>query len=167
MSWLCYDICKLLDVLVFSEQDDKLQTPFPASSLHWLTGNVRNPRTFRKKSRERCSRCCDVALFEGLDDVNRQLTNGQNFNWQLTNRLKSNLQLTFVVRFYWQLKKDRIALNTLKIRTVNLFCPYFVNNYCMDHPHQGHMSHIGYMIFDTQLDRQLMLVFNNILRFLL
>ncbi|RMX57890.1 hypothetical protein pdam_00006709 [Pocillopora damicornis] len=23
----------------------------------------------------------------------------------------------------------------------------------MDHPHQGHMSHIGYMVFDTQLDQ--------------
>ena len=32
---------------------------------------------------------------------------------------------------------------------------YFVNNYNMDHPHQDHMSHIGYMIFDTQLDRQM------------
>ena len=32
---------------------------------------------------------------------------------------------------------------------------YFVNYHRMDHPHQGHMSHIGYMIFDTQLDRQL------------
>ena len=25
----------------------------------------------------------------------------------------------------------------------------------MDHPHQDHMSHIGYMVFDTQLDRQI------------
>ena len=25
----------------------------------------------------------------------------------------------------------------------------------MDNPHQGHISHIGYMILDTQLDRQL------------
>ena len=32
---------------------------------------------------------------------------------------------------------------------------YFVNNYRMDHPHQGHMSHIGYMVFDTQLDCQI------------
>ena len=32
---------------------------------------------------------------------------------------------------------------------------YFVNNYRMDHSHQGIMSHIGSMIFETQLDRQL------------
>ena len=32
---------------------------------------------------------------------------------------------------------------------------YFVNNYRMDHSHQGIMSQIGYMIFETQLDRQL------------
>ena len=51
MSWLCYGSCKLLDVLVFAERDDKLLAPFPASSLYWLTGNVRNPRTFRKKEK--------------------------------------------------------------------------------------------------------------------
>ena len=32
---------------------------------------------------------------------------------------------------------------------------YFVNNYRMDHPHQGHISHIGYMVFDTQLECQI------------
>ena len=32
---------------------------------------------------------------------------------------------------------------------------HFVYNYRMDHPDQSNMSHIGYMIFDTQLDRQL------------
>ena len=56
--------------------------------------------------------------------------------------------------------------------TVDLFCPakvhfllhisrskpvsYFVNKYHLDHLHQGHMSHIDYTIFDTQLNRQLM-----------
>ena len=25
----------------------------------------------------------------------------------------------------------------------------------MDHPHQGHISHIGYMVFDTQLECQI------------
>lgn len=43
---------------------------------------------------------------------------------------------------------------------------YFVNDYRMDNPHRGHISHIGYMIFDTQLDRPLtrwpsMLVFTH------
>ena len=32
---------------------------------------------------------------------------------------------------------------------------YFINNCRVDNPHQGHISHIGYMILDTQLDRQL------------
>ena len=64
-------------------------------------------------------------VWMGLTD-NWQLTNGQIFNWQLTNRWKSNWQLTFVVGFYWQVTKDRIALNILKtgseIRAVDLFC---------------------------------------------
>ena len=41
---------------------------------------------------------------EGLDGVNWQLTNGQNFNWERTNSLKFNLQLTSVEGFTdnWQ-----------------------------------------------------------------
>ena len=43
-------------------------------------------------------------LYEGLDEVNWQLTNAQKFNWQLTNRLKFNWQLTFTFGFTdnWQ-----------------------------------------------------------------
>ena len=46
MSYLWYDICKWLDALVFSEQDDKLQAPSPGFSLYWLTGNVKESSQF-------------------------------------------------------------------------------------------------------------------------
>ena len=98
------------------------------------------------------------------------------FNWQLTNRWKSNWQLTFVMHFYWQLTKDRIALNILKtgckIRTVDLFCPIkvrfllhisstpeshisFIITAWTIHSKVVCMSHFGDIILDTQLDRQL------------
>ena len=98
------------------------------------------------------------------------------FNWQLTDRWKSNWQLTFVMRFYWQLTKDRIALNILKtgckIRTVDLFCPIKVRFLLhISSTPESHISfiitawtihskvvchtHFGDIILDTQLDRQL------------
>ena len=49
MSYLCYDICKWLDALVFSEQDDKLQAPPPGFSLYWLAGNVKESSQFAQK----------------------------------------------------------------------------------------------------------------------
>ena len=49
MSYLSYDICKWLDALVFSEQDDKLQAPSPGFSLYWLTGNVKESSQFSQK----------------------------------------------------------------------------------------------------------------------
>ena len=38
---LCYGIRLRLDVPVFSDKDDKPQAPSPASSLHWLRGDVK------------------------------------------------------------------------------------------------------------------------------
>ena len=38
-----YDVCKWLNVLVFSDKDDKPQAPSPAVSLLRSTGNVKEP----------------------------------------------------------------------------------------------------------------------------
>ena len=43
MCYLCNDICKWLDVLVFSDKDDKPWVPSPASSLLWSAGDVKEP----------------------------------------------------------------------------------------------------------------------------
>ena len=57
---------KWLDVLVFSDKDDKPQAPSPASALYWLAGDVKEPTHSLAKSRARSSRCCGLALFHGL-----------------------------------------------------------------------------------------------------
>ena len=67
-------------------------------------------------------------------------------NWQVAKIF--NWQLTFVMRFYWQLTKDRIALNILKtgckIRTVDLFCPIKVR--FLLHIGSTPESHISFII---------------------
>ena len=46
MCCLCYDIREWLDILLFSNKDDKLKAPSPASSLCWLAGHVTEPTHF-------------------------------------------------------------------------------------------------------------------------
>ena len=46
MCCLLYDICKWLDILVFTDKDDKSWAPSPASFLGWLAGDVRKPTHF-------------------------------------------------------------------------------------------------------------------------
>ena len=35
MCCLCNDICKCLEVIVFSDKDDKPEAPYPSASLLW------------------------------------------------------------------------------------------------------------------------------------
>ena len=74
---------------------------FLRGSLRWLT-EQKNPKFLR--SLQNTQRDTTNFGFLGLDEVNWQLTNGQNFNRQLTNRLKFNWQLTFALGFTdnWQ-----------------------------------------------------------------
>ena len=50
MRVLCYDVCKRLAVLVFTEMDDRPHAPSPESSLYWFRkGTLKNPPTSRKE----------------------------------------------------------------------------------------------------------------------
>ena len=50
MRFLCYDVCKRLAVLVFTEMDDRPRAPCPESSLYCLRkGTLENPPTFGKE----------------------------------------------------------------------------------------------------------------------
>lgn len=43
------DILIWLDFLVFMDKNDKTQALSPASSLYWLTGEIKNPHTLLQK----------------------------------------------------------------------------------------------------------------------
>ena len=59
MRCLRYDICKRLDIPVFSDEDEKPQAPSHVSSRYWLVGDIKEPRRLAK-SRGRSSRCCGL-----------------------------------------------------------------------------------------------------------
>ena len=50
MCCLCNDIRKLLDFLVFWDNDDKSLAPSPASALYWLAGDVKEPTNLAQRA---------------------------------------------------------------------------------------------------------------------
>ena len=48
MRCLRYDICKRLDILVFSDEDEKPQAPSLVSSRYWLVVDIKEPRRLAK-----------------------------------------------------------------------------------------------------------------------
>ena len=45
---LCYDICKRLDILVFSDEDEKPLAPSLVSSRYWVVGDPEDPEDLQK-----------------------------------------------------------------------------------------------------------------------
>ena len=61
MRVLCYDVCKRLAVLVFTDKEDRPHAPSPKSSLYWFTkGMLENPLLAKKRGRS--FRSCGLAL---------------------------------------------------------------------------------------------------------
>ena len=88
MSYLCYDICKWLDALVFSEQDDKLQAPSPGFSLYWLTGNVKESSHFSQKVGNAAPGVVVWPCFQKLEKLEALLYFGKLKKTYLINQMK-------------------------------------------------------------------------------
>ena len=63
MCYLCSDICKWSDILVFSDEDEKTVSPFSYISSVLADGGRWIIYTLISESREHSSQCCGLALF--------------------------------------------------------------------------------------------------------